>query len=184
MSDNRHGQRWTSADTHGRSAAGHARYAAGSARLYLASGRRGQRFGLHSSSQRDPRLSATPALHLRCVAEFSRTGSRRRLRRRVRRSPRRALPWEARPARPRRPVLEDCRWSIGLIRLWPFWRRCAIGSAGLGTVPARRFRRCGNDASNDDGPGRTALSRFRLRSTDAKQHTSDQMSLCRGGEAR
>jgi hypothetical protein len=29
--------------------------------------------------------------------------SRRRLRRRVRRSPRRALPWEARPARPRRP---------------------------------------------------------------------------------
>src|SRR5436190_22141567 len=30
--------------------------------------------------------------------------SRRRLRRRVRRSPRRALPWEARPARPRRPT--------------------------------------------------------------------------------
>jgi len=32
-----------------------------------------------------------------------RFSSRRRLRRRVRRSPRRALPWEARPARPRRP---------------------------------------------------------------------------------
>src|ERR1700678_824576 len=36
------------------------------------------------------------------AAEFGFTRSRRRLRRRVRRSPRRALPWEARPARPRR----------------------------------------------------------------------------------
>ena len=43
VSDNRHGQRWTSADTHGWSAAGHACCGAGSPRLYLASGRRGPR---------------------------------------------------------------------------------------------------------------------------------------------
>jgi hypothetical protein len=42
VSDNRHGQRWTSVDTHGRSAAGHACCGAGSPRLYLASGRRGR----------------------------------------------------------------------------------------------------------------------------------------------
>jgi hypothetical protein len=41
VSDNRHGQRWTSADTRGRSIAAHACYGAGSPRLYLASGRRG-----------------------------------------------------------------------------------------------------------------------------------------------
>jgi len=43
MSDNRHRQRWTPADTHGQSAAGHTRCGAGSPRRNLASGRRGQR---------------------------------------------------------------------------------------------------------------------------------------------
>ena len=44
VSDNRHGQRWTPADIHGRSVAGHACCGAGSPRLNLASGRRGRRF--------------------------------------------------------------------------------------------------------------------------------------------
>jgi hypothetical protein len=42
MSDNRHRQRWTSADIHGRSVAGHACCGAGSPRRNLASGRRGE----------------------------------------------------------------------------------------------------------------------------------------------
>jgi hypothetical protein len=42
-------------------------------------------------------------LYARQAASSSAGSSRRRLRRRVRRSPRQALPWEARPARPRRP---------------------------------------------------------------------------------
>lgn len=41
VSDNHHGQRWTPADTHGRSSAGHPCCGAGSPRRYLASGRRG-----------------------------------------------------------------------------------------------------------------------------------------------
>jgi hypothetical protein len=41
VSDNRHGQRWTPADTHGQSVPGQACCDAGSPRLYLASGRRG-----------------------------------------------------------------------------------------------------------------------------------------------
>ena len=44
VSDNRHRQRWTPADTHGRSVPGQACCGAGSPRLYLASGRRGRRF--------------------------------------------------------------------------------------------------------------------------------------------
>ena len=40
----------------------------------------------------------TCAWHLRCVAEFSRIGSRRRLAAPLARLPRRAKPWEARPA--------------------------------------------------------------------------------------
>jgi len=40
--NNRHRQRWTPADTRGRSAAGHACYGAGSPRRNLASGRRGR----------------------------------------------------------------------------------------------------------------------------------------------
>ena len=43
LSHNRHRQRWTPADTHGRSAPGWACNGAGSPRRYLASGRRGQR---------------------------------------------------------------------------------------------------------------------------------------------
>lgn len=43
VSDNRHGQRGTAVDAHGRSAAGHGCWGAGSPRLSLASGRRGQR---------------------------------------------------------------------------------------------------------------------------------------------
>ena len=43
VSDNRHGQRWTPVDTHGRSVPGQGCCGAGSPRLYLASGRRGQR---------------------------------------------------------------------------------------------------------------------------------------------
>ena len=39
----------------------------------------------------------TCAWHLRCVAEFSRIGSRRRLAAPLARRERRALPWEARP---------------------------------------------------------------------------------------
>lgn len=42
MSNNRHRQQWTPADTHGQSVPGHACCGAGSPRLYLASGRRGQ----------------------------------------------------------------------------------------------------------------------------------------------
>ena len=42
VSDNRHEQRWTPADTHGRSVPGQGYCGAGSPRLYLASGRRGQ----------------------------------------------------------------------------------------------------------------------------------------------
>jgi len=42
VSDNRHRQRWTPADTHGRPVAGQLSCDAGSPRLYLASGRRGQ----------------------------------------------------------------------------------------------------------------------------------------------
>jgi hypothetical protein len=44
VSDNRHGQWRTSADIHGRSAAGRARYGAGKPGRNLASGRRGRRF--------------------------------------------------------------------------------------------------------------------------------------------
>jgi len=55
LSDNRHRQRWTPADTHGRSAAGHACCSAGSTRRNLASGRRGRRF---KSGHPDPGQSA------------------------------------------------------------------------------------------------------------------------------
>jgi hypothetical protein len=44
VSDNRHRQRWTPADTDGRSVPGQARCSAGSRRQYLASGRRGREF--------------------------------------------------------------------------------------------------------------------------------------------
>ena len=53
VSDNRHGQRRTSADPHGRSAAGHRRCGAGSERLYLGSGRRGH---LHTRAMGRPGL--------------------------------------------------------------------------------------------------------------------------------
>jgi hypothetical protein len=52
VSDNRHGQRWTPADAHGRSVPGQGCCGAGSPRLYLASGRRGRRF---KSGHPDPR---------------------------------------------------------------------------------------------------------------------------------
>ena len=51
VSDNRHGQRRTSADTHGRSAAGHARCGAGNSCRNLASGRRGRRFNPATPTQ-------------------------------------------------------------------------------------------------------------------------------------
>ena len=51
VSDNRHRQRWTPADIHGRSAAGHARCGAGSPRRNLASGRRGQQSSSRCSPQ-------------------------------------------------------------------------------------------------------------------------------------
>jgi hypothetical protein len=54
VSDNRHGQRWTSADTCGRSAAGHAFCGAGSPCLYSASGRRGRRFKSGHPDQENP----------------------------------------------------------------------------------------------------------------------------------
>jgi Enoyl-CoA hydratase/isomerase len=44
VSDNRHRQRWTPADAHGRSIACHTCYGAGSPHRYLAWGRRGRRF--------------------------------------------------------------------------------------------------------------------------------------------
>jgi hypothetical protein len=44
MTDNRHGQRWTLADTHGRSVLGKRCCGAGRPPLDLASGRRGRRF--------------------------------------------------------------------------------------------------------------------------------------------
>ena len=59
MSDNRPRQRWTLTDTHGRPAAGHVCCGAGSLRRNLASGRRGQRSGSRSSSQHNPRPSAS-----------------------------------------------------------------------------------------------------------------------------
>jgi hypothetical protein len=77
LSDNRHWQRWTPTDTHGQYAPGWACNGAGSPPRYLASGRRGQRSGSRSSSQRNPRLSAYAAHMPRCVAEFSRIRSRR-----------------------------------------------------------------------------------------------------------
>ncbi len=52
VSDNRHRQRWTPVDTHGRSVPGQACCGAGSPRLYLASGRRGRR--LRSGPRRRP----------------------------------------------------------------------------------------------------------------------------------
>ena len=70
MSDNRHGQRWTSADTHGRSAAGHACCDAGSPGRDLASERKA------SGSARAARDSAIPVV--RSAAELSRNRSRRR----------------------------------------------------------------------------------------------------------
>ena len=58
VSDNRHGQRRTSADIHGRSAAGHARCGAGNSCRNLASGRRGRRF---KSGHPDPGHRPYPA---------------------------------------------------------------------------------------------------------------------------
>ena len=91
VSDNRDRQRWTPADTHGRSVPGQACCGAGSLHLYLASGRRGRlrcRIGRRSLTS------------VHCIAELSLTGSRRRrcaapLARRQRRGLR---PWEAPPA--------------------------------------------------------------------------------------
>jgi hypothetical protein len=55
VSDNRQGQRWTPADTHGRPVPGQACCGAGSPRLYLASGRRGRRFKSgHPDSRQGP----------------------------------------------------------------------------------------------------------------------------------
>ena len=58
VSDNHHRQRWTPADVDRRCLPGQDCRSPGSPHRYLASGRRGQRFGFRSSSQRNPRLSA------------------------------------------------------------------------------------------------------------------------------
>ena len=99
LSDNRHRQRRTPVDAHGRSAASHACCGAGAPCRNLASGRRGQWFGSCGSSQRCPVTLSGPL-----AAEFSRTrSSGAAARRRVRRSPRRALALGG-PARPGRAV--------------------------------------------------------------------------------
>ena len=89
VSDNRDRQRWTPADTHGRSVPGQACCGAGSLHLYLASGRRGRlrcRIGRRSLTS------------VHCIAELSLTdqgGAAARAAGPA--SAPRAPPWEARP---------------------------------------------------------------------------------------
>ena len=95
VSDNRHRQRWTPADTHGRPVAGQLSCDAGSPRLYLASGRRGQcrRSGAaqHGDSRTD--LLDPPDL----LPNSALLDQARRLRRRGPGVSARPPPWEARP---------------------------------------------------------------------------------------
>jgi hypothetical protein len=58
VSNNHHRQQWTPVDADGRWSPGQTRRAAGSWHRDLASGRRGRRSGLRSSSRHNPRLSA------------------------------------------------------------------------------------------------------------------------------
>jgi hypothetical protein len=84
VSNNRHHRQWTPADVDGRSFPGQTCRNAGSPHHDLASGRRGQQSQFASLIRARPRLvrrytPARSAVRLpRCVAELSRTGSRRR----------------------------------------------------------------------------------------------------------
>jgi hypothetical protein len=109
--------------------------------------------------------SLTAMAIVRCRSSVS-CRSRRRLRRRVRRSPRRALPWEARPARPRRPIERvDLMVRPGqahLMRVDDDLEQALDGVAGL-LLPPGSVTRVTQQARAVPGPEASGTARHRYR---------------------
>ena len=114
VSDNRLGQRWTPADTHGRSVAGQGCYGAGSPHLYLASGRRGHtaESGYRCLSRRQRTARPLPVVHAPGCGLAGRLGAARRA----------TQTWRTKACMARRPGRSVVSWRVSAAGSRRWWR--------------------------------------------------------------